>query len=136
MKKRADFDLVSVWFLIELVGAFLVGYMAVDLSVAYAQGTAYEKLNLAKDIAMQINTLSSVQGNAYLVTKNNYGYSVSVTDNKIEVFEDDSDQLKASYYFVKKADSKFKVILYKPNPIVVSKIGNSIKISAEIPDLG
>ena len=135
MKKRADTDLISLWFLMELIGAFLVGYMAVNLSLAYTQWTIYEKLNIAKDLAMQINTLSSVQGNAYIVNNNVNGYSISVADNKIEVFQDEFDQSRGVYYFVKKANSNLNIKLEKPKQIILAKIGDEISISEKIPNL-
>lgn len=132
MKKRG---IASLWFLIELIVAFLVGYMAFDLSASYTQKTIYEKLNIAKDLAMQINTLSGVSGNAYILNKNLYGYSVHFSDNKVEVFKDSFDQSKGVYYFTRIGDSKLDVKFDKPNQIVISKINNEIKISENPPIL-
>ena len=132
MKKKGT---MVLWFLIELIAAAFVGYMAVSLSVAYTQKTIYEKLNIAKDLAMQINTLSSVPGDAYIVNKNLHGYSLYFSGSKIEVFEDRFDQAKGIYYFTKIGSSKLDLKLDKPNQVVISKINNEIIISENIPVL-
>ena len=131
MKKRGD---ISLWFLVEIIGAFLIGYMAVNVSVAYAQNTIYEKINIAKDLSMQINTLESIPGNAYIVNKNLHGYSFYFFDNRIEVSENDFDQARGVYYFVNTGKSKFDLRLNKPKQLVLSKIGEEIKISEYIPN--
>ena len=126
MKKRGD---ISLWFLVEVVGAFLVVYLAINVASTYSKGTVYEKLNLAKDIAMQINTLSSIPGDAYIINKNFHGYSLRIIDNKVEVFEDSNELAKGIYYFVKSGNYNLNILLQKPEQVVVSKIGNEIKIS-------
>jgi hypothetical protein len=132
MKKRGD---ITLWFLFELLGAFLIGYMAVNISLAYAKGTIHEKLNIAKDIAIQINALASIPGDAYIINRNLHGYSLYFSDNKIEVFENNFDQIKGTYYFVKIGDTKLDLRLDKPKQVVIAKIGSEIKISEEIPKL-
>lgn len=132
MKKRG---IISLWFLIELIVAFLVGYMAFDLSVTYTQKTIYEKLNIAKDLAMQINTLSGVSGDAYIINNNLHGYSIHFYDNKVEVLKDNFDQSKGTYYFTKIGSSKLDVKFDKPTRIVIAKINNDIKILENPPVL-
>ncbi len=129
MKKRGD---ISLWFLLEFIVAFSVVYMAVNVSVAYAQGTIYEKLNLAKDLAMQLNTIAGISGNAYIVNKNLHDYSFYFIDNRIEV-SDSNDLVKGIYYFVKTEESDINIRLIKPKQIVISKIDGEITISEEIP---
>jgi len=84
MKKRGQ---ATLWFVMELVIAVFIVYMAIDISNAYSQGTIFEKLNIARNIAMQINTLSSLPGDAYIVNNNLHGYSLHFFDNKVQVFE-------------------------------------------------
>lgn len=124
---------ISLWFLIEVVGAFLVGYMAVEVSVGLSKGTIHEKLNIAKDLAMQINTLASVPGDMYIINKDLHGYSLHFLDDKIEVFESDFDQVKGVYYFIRTSNSNFDLNLNKPNQVVISKINGEIKVSEELP---
>ena len=133
IKKRGDVP--SLWALIELAAAIFVGILLASVGASLAKGTIYEKLNLAKDLAMQIDTLYGVPGDSYLINNNLHGYSVHFLDNKIEVFDDDSDQSKGVHYFVKKENLKLDLKLNKPKQVVISKIGEDIKISEEIPSL-
>lgn len=132
MKKRGN---VALWFLVEFIAAFLVVYMAASVSEANAGQTIYEKLNLAKDLSMQINTLASISGDAYIINKNLHGYSVSFSNSKIEVFENNFDQAKGIYYFVNTGKSKLDLKLNKPKQVIMSKIGDEIKVSEEMPKL-
>jgi|SRR3989338_6764 len=131
MKKRGDTTVL--WFFIEVIAALLIGYTIVDASVSVSKGKIYEKLNIAKDIAMQINTLSGVSGNAYIVNKNLHGYSLRFSGNMVEVFESSLEQSKGVYYFVKIGDSKLDIVMSKPKQVVVAKINNEIIVSEDIP---
>lgn len=132
MKKRGE---ATLWFLVELAGAILIVWIAIDLATSLSQGTIFEKLNIARDISMQINTLSALPGDGYIINKDLHGYSLQFFNNKVEVFEDVSDQLKGIHSFVAIGDSNFDLILDKPNQVVVSKIGGDIIISESIPNL-
>ncbi|MBI3035519.1 hypothetical protein HYY71_04295 [Candidatus Woesearchaeota archaeon] len=129
MEKRGD---VNLWFLSEFVAAFIIAYTIASASAAIAQETINEKLNIAKDLAMQINALSSVPGDGYIVNDNLHGYSLQFSENKIEVFDNDFNP-KGVYYFVKIGDSKLNVKLNKPKRAVIMKTGNEISVSEEIP---
>ncbi|MBI2102135.1 hypothetical protein HYT53_06000 [Candidatus Woesearchaeota archaeon] len=131
MKKRGD--TTAFWFFVETIVAIVIVFMIVDVSVARAEGKIYEKLNIAKDIAMQINTLSGISGDAYIVNKNLHGYSLHFFDNRIEVFENSFEQSKGIYYFVKIGDTKLDLRLDKPKQVVVAKINNEIAVSEDIP---
>ena len=129
-KKGGDTTLYSI---IELVAAALVAYMAVNVATAYSQGTIYEKLNIAEDLAMQINELISMPADAYIVNKNIHGYSVYFAGNRIEVYQEVLDPIKGEYYYPKTENWNLDVRLSKPSQIVISKINGEIRISEEIP---
>lgn len=129
MKKKGEE--FSLWFLLELIGAVFVAYLAVDVAISYTQGTIYEKLNIAKDLAMQINTLHAVPGDAYIINDKLHEYSVYFVDNRVEVYEEGYGQTKGVYYFINHADSKIDIRLIKPKQIVIAKINNQIKISED-----
>ena len=124
---------LSLWFLLELVGAIFVGYLAVDVATSYTQGTIYEKLNIAKDLATQINTLQALPGDAYIVNNNLHGYSVYFVEDRIEVYEKGYDQSKGTYYFIKPYNPKINARFSSPKQIVISKTNSEIKISEEAP---
>ena len=133
MKKRGE---ATLWFLIELIAAVFIVYMAIDISTAYAQETIFEKLNIAREISMQINTLSSLPGNGYIVNKNLHGYSLHFLNNKVEVYEDVNEISKGVHSFVTVGNSNFgsaSLVFEKPSQIVVSKIDDEIKILDNIP---
>ncbi len=132
MKKKGE---VTLWFWVELVAVVLIVYIAIDLAVSYSKGRIFEELNIARDISMQINTLSALPGNAYIVNSNLHGYSLRFINNKVEVFEDVSDQLRGSHSFVTIKNQNFDLILDKPAQVVVSKINDEIIISKNIPNL-
>ena len=123
---------ISLWFLIELIGAALVAYMAVDVARAYAQDTFYDKTSIARDISLQIDSIFSVPGNAYLIKENPSGYSLRISGTKVEVSEND---LKApgTFYFSKNSLNNLDIFLEKPKQIVVSKIDGKVSISENIP---
>ena len=131
MKKRGEE--MTLWSLIELVGVVFVGYMAIHVAVAYAQGTIYEKLNIAENLAMEINSLISLPGDAYIIDKNIHGYSLYFADNRIEVYEEVFDPVKGIYYFPKTENMNLALRLNKPKQVVISKINGEIKVSEEIP---
>lgn len=131
MKKKGEE--FSLWFLLELIGAIFVGYLAVDVAISYTQGTIYEKLNIAKDTAMQINTLQALPGDSYIINTNLHGYSVYFKDDRIEVYEEGYDAIKGEYTFVKPFGSKIDARFSSPKQIVIARINNDIKIFEEIP---
>lgn len=137
MAKRGEGGIeISLYFFLELAAAVFVGAVLANTAVSYARGTVYEKLNIAENIGMQMNTMISFPDNAdaYLVTRNLHGYSISIIDNKVEVFSEIFDTNKVTYYFPTTGSSDFDVKLIKPKQIVISKIKDKIIISDEIPN--
>lgn len=133
MKKNGQ---ATLWFMIELIGAILIVSIAIEIATTLSQGTFFEKLNIARDISMQINTLSGLPGDGYIVNKNLHGYSLHFLNNKVEVYEDVNEISKGTHSFVTIGSSNFDsvgLVFEKPNQVVVSKIGNEIKISRDIP---
>lgn len=125
MKKRAE---MTLWAVIELIGAFLIVYIAVNLASSIVQGTIYQKLNLAKDLAMQIDTLSSVPGDVTITNRNLHGYSVHFFDDKVEVYENEFEHAKGTYYYASMGE-KIDVKFQKPAQLKISKLNNELKIS-------
>lgn len=125
MKKRAE---MTLWAVLELVGFFLIAYMLVNVASSIAQGTIYQKLNLAKDLTMQINAVLSVPGDVTIINRNLHGYSMHFFNDKVEVYENEFEHAKGVYYYVgigQKIDVKFQ----KPSQLKISKLNNELKIS-------
>ena len=138
MKKKGQ---AALWFLIELIAAVLILYLAIDLAITLSKGTIFEKLNIARDISMQINTLSAFPGDGFIVNNNLHGYSLRFKDNTVEVFEDIDENLKGPHSFVPitpitYSNTGIGLVFNEPSQIIVSKIGDKIKISDKIPDWG
>ena len=136
MKKKGQ---AALWFLIELIAAVLILYLAIDLAITLSKGTIFEKLNIARDISMQINTLSAFPGDGFIVNNNLHGYSLRFKDNTVEVFEDIDENLKGPHSFVPITPITYSnpdigLVFNEPSQIIVSKIGDKIKISDKIPD--
>ena len=66
----AEGEEIGLYFFLELAAAFAVGFILVNAGVAYAKGTIYEKLNLAEDLGMQLNTIISLPGDAFIIISN------------------------------------------------------------------
>lgn len=134
MNKRAT-EIPSIY-LIRVTGAVLVAVLLIQISSNIAKGTIFEKLNLAKNMAMEINTLISIPGDGYIINSNLHGYSFYFNGNKIEVYENFNEISKGVYYFARNSNIKLNLRLEKPQQIIISKVNNEIKISEQIPVLG
>lgn len=130
----AEEEEINLYFFLELAAAFFVGFVLVNMAMSYAKGTVYEKLNIAEDIAMQINTLLSIPGDAYLVNKNLHGYSLYFNGNKIEVYDIEPDPTKGIYYFTQSSNINLNKRLVKPNQVIISKINGQLTVSEQLPN--
>ena len=131
MKKRADIVSLTI---VELIGGFLVAYMAVQSGISYSKDTIHEKMNIAEDLAMQMNALMAMNGNAYIINGNLHGYSIHFVYNQIEVYDTTMDTLKGSYYYPTRENWNMDARLDKPKQIVLSKINGEIRVSEEVPE--
>lgn len=134
MKKRGQ--LLTLWMLISILGAVLVAYVFVEIGTQRGSGEIFLKSRVAKEIALEINSLYSIQGDAYIVNNELYGLSFKFKDDSVRVFKGiDGIIGTASYPFVKSGQQELNYEFKKPKQIVLSKINNKIKITKEIPDI-
>ncbi len=133
MKKRGQ--LLTLWMLVSIIGAVLIAYTLANIGSQRATGEVFFKSRVAKDIALEINSLYSVQGDAYIINDNNYSYSFEFKDNKVRVFKDKLGLFSASSYdFVKSGQEDIDYKFEHPKQLVISKINSKITITEEIPD--
>jgi len=136
MKKRGE---ATLWILIEFIAALAVLFLSIEIAKELSTGTFFEKLHIAKDISQQINTLASLNGDAYIVYDNLGDYSLKVKGNKIEVFDEESDKVKARYFFAKTKDQNLNLIFDNSNKdknqLFIYKLENEIKISEQLPEI-
>ena len=132
MKKRAD--LMVLWFIIDLLLGIMLAVATANVTIVYSKGTIYEKQNIAKDLAMQMNAFISMPGDAYFINKNIHGYSVHFSGNKIEVYSEILEPTKGTYFYPATENWNLDVRLEKSKQIVISKINGEIKISEDVPN--
>ncbi|MBL7054766.1 hypothetical protein ISS05_03330 [Candidatus Woesearchaeota archaeon] len=133
MKKRGE---VNLWFLIEVIAAFFIGWILINASTAYAKGTVYEKVHIAKNLAMEINALASVPGSAYILNSELYNYSVHIFDDKVVVYEHYEEEPSRGEYDFTGLGEATAIDFKEPEQIVISKINGTILSSEHTPDTG
>jgi len=133
MQKRGQ--LPTLWMLVSIIGAVLIAYVLANIGSGYVTGEVFLKSRIAKELALEINALYSVPGNAYVINNNTYDFSFEFKDNEVRVFQDKIELLiAASYDFVKSGEEEIEYNFTHPKQIVISKIDNKIEIKEEIPD--
>lgn len=132
MKKRGQ--LLTLWMLISIIGAVLVAYIFVEIATQRGSGEIFLKSRVARETALQVNTLYSVPGDAYIVNKGIYGFSLKVKDNEVRVFKGNTEGIigTASYPFVNSGEQELEFTLINPQQVVISKINGKIKISDQV----
>jgi len=132
MKKRGQ---LTFWMMISVVGAILVAYVLANIAVEWGTGSIFVKSRLARQVALEINSLYAVPGNSYIINENPYNFSISLKDNEVRVFQD-NDMIvgTASYLFIKSGNQKINLNLRYPEYIVISKINGKILLSDKVDD--
>jgi len=86
--------------------------------------TTFQKEFLAKDIALLIDSLYTVPGQAVVYySKKTFNFTIEISENKVEVYENKSDFFKKSFYFTEDPSIPidYKVIGPSEEPLVFSK---------------
>ncbi len=90
---------MAFWFFIEIIAGIVAALVLTWAAVSYAEGTIFVKTKIARDIALEVNTLYAVPGEVYLKYPQNLSiYRVEFDDDKdlVWVYEE-GDILKPSY---------------------------------------
>ena len=127
--------------------ALAVSIICIFLIVVFVQGGKafgsqdyFFKIAMARDIAITIDALYALPGDAYIeypidMNPTDFrGYGIKVTPNKVEVFSSDFGELdptSASYDFTGRETSDPSVTLPNPNKLIIRKMGNKIELSGE-----
>jgi N-acetylmuramoyl-L-alanine amidase len=131
MKKRGD---LSIYFVIEILAAIFVVYILISVAESYGTYDVFEQMRLSRKLAMQVNALNTLAGNAYLVDDDTSKYEIKFYKDRVDVFKENTDILKSSYSFVNNKNSILDYSFVKSNKLVLIKDGNKIKVSTKIPD--
>lgn len=134
MKKRGAETLTLVYAL-ELIAGVVIALLIIHVATSYGKGEAINKKYLAKDMALQLNTLYAIPGNAYIVNSENMEkFSIRFTEEIVEVYEFEKDPTRGIYPYVRTANSKLDINFDKPKQLVLIKDGNEIKVQETIPE--
>lgn len=134
MKKRGAETLTLVYAL-ELIAGVVIALLIIHVATSYGKGEAINKKYLAKDLALQLNTLYAIPGNAYIINSENMGkFSIRFTNEFVEVYEFEKDPTRGLYPYVRTENSNLDVNFDKPNQLVLVKDGDKIKIQETIPE--
>ncbi len=74
MNRKAVSVLLMVF---EILAVLFLGWMAIKMATAAAGTSAIEKINLANDLVLSVNTLASYPGEGFLQYPLNQGYNLS-----------------------------------------------------------
>lgn len=124
---------------ISLIGAVLIAWVLWSIGAEYGSGSIYLKQRYAKQFAFEIDSLSSITGDAYIINDNPYGFSYEFKDNKVTAFKKESDivrlALRVPYeYFPANDKYKIDLRLSDPKQVVISKINGEVHVTEQIPE--
>lgn len=128
MKKRSQLTLKG---LIELVSIAIVVLLLVYIAVSKGSGEAFFKERSAKELALLINTLCSLPGNAEIVFPTDLSkFKIEVKDNFVyiynERFKENAEDPTAGKYGISKPNCNFPSYIEKPKKLIVKKQENKI----------
>jgi len=82
-------------FLFEIIVVVFIGYMAFEIADTFGSSETTNKINLANDISLMINTLVSIPGDAVVEYPGNVSkYTFVLTSHAITVFIKDDSEIK------------------------------------------
>lgn len=117
--------------LIVLITSAIVVVAFFSAGKTYGNKEAYYKLALAKDIALAIDYLYSVPGDAQFTYPNEVsGYDVEIKDNAVRVYQHGSGRLDVTariYGYAGTSYDKINTYISGPKYIKLEKTGNTIK---------
>jgi hypothetical protein len=125
-----------IYTITELIATVLIIAVMWGAAYSYGKGEPYEKLYLAKDIAMNLNALHSIEGDFnFIYTPTNLNkYLYRIKNSLVTVAKDNfDDPSRAEYFFTSnqyttKIDSEFR----KPAALTFIKRGNQISIVQDV----
>ncbi len=128
MKKRSQLTLKG---LIELVAIAVVILTLIYVGKSLGSGEAYFKERSAKELALLVNTLCGLPGNAEIIFPSDLSkFNIEVEDNVVyiynpEQFSKDKDPT-AGKYKISKPNCILKASVKNPKTLIIKKQGNEI----------
>jgi len=123
----------QLFFLMELIAAFLVSALLIYVAISYAKGSAVTKSYIAIDQALLIDTLNSFKGNVlavYPIPKEGYYYTIDSNTVKVtDISLLDRDPTKGIFQYVPTSTQDLNYESKNPEKIIFAKSGNDIIIT-------
>ena len=93
---------MAFWFLIEIIAGLAAAFILTQIASDYAKGAIFLKTKIARDIAIEVNTLYAVPGDVYLQYPQNLSDYRVEFDEKTDIVKvyKEIDPLKPSYPYV------------------------------------
>lgn len=95
---------MAFWFFIEIIVGFAAAWILTAEALNYAEGDIFLKTKIARDVAIEVNTLYAVPGNIYLQYPQNLSNFIVDFDenmNVVKVYQSiDPDIIKPNYPYV------------------------------------
>lgn len=135
MKKKGDIQLIPLWTLISILIALFLFVLFITFFKTIFLKEIFFKDRVARNLALDLDAIYSVHGNAYIVEKELYNYSVRFYDDKVEVYKKEGELDKASYLYVKTGDKTIDYKFESPKQIVIAKINGELIITESIQEV-
>lgn len=93
---------MAFWFFIEIIIGFTAAWLLTAEALNYAEGAIFLKTKIARDIAIEVNTLYAVPGNVYLEYPQNlsdYRVEFDKNMNVVKVYQS-IDPISPNYPYV------------------------------------
>jgi len=124
---------------IEMAIAVVAGLILLNYAVDSTTNATIKEDFFAKDMAMQINAMYSVSGNAYMINKHEEfsNFYFMFSEDRVEVSSDSSlpDFLKPEFRYVRGSDPQINVNFEKPESLIIVKNADKVDVGQNIPNL-
>ena len=131
MNKRGDVSILY-WILAIIISIVLILTLP-KIALRAAKGDLSNEEIIAKDIALQINALQSVKGDAYIKNTGLEEYTIKFEDGKISVYKEKKDMIKPAYLYSGSRSFELDQTIINKNVLFVIKEGGKIKLSETEP---
>lgn len=127
MKKRSQLTLKGLF---ELVAIAVVIFTLIYIGVSRGSGEDYFKVRSAKELALLVNTLCSLPGNAEIIFPSDLSkFNIEVVDNIVYIFNEQYTKDKdptVGKYGISKPNCNIEASVKNPKTLIVKKQGNQI----------
>ena len=118
---------------IELVAFAVVFLLLMTIARNQIKGETLNKIYLARDTAILVNSLYAVPGDAYVVYPTSTSkYNFDFFDDRVIVYDKDMVPFKKTYFYVKNKETVFDLEFKKPEQLVFYKKDNVVSVTDDL----